>query len=159
MFHCRRIILPRELSKIQHLVLIWKWNQIICRRIRCPIRISIDLGLYPKLISHYFSYLIGPIGIGILPMWGLRFRHLLISFHMPLRRTISMEHSVGHSLLATNLLSNVHWLISRSLILKTNLHLSLLESCSLMILLSHLWEDQLSCHPLLAFIGTGPTDD
>jgi len=124
--------------------------------VRCPIRISIDLGLYPKLFSHYFSYLIGPIGIGILPIWGLMFRHLLISLHMPLRCTISREHGIGHRLLATNLLSKIHRLIGWSLILKTILHLSLLESYSLMIMLYRLWKHKLPCPPIVGIHQRGP---
>ena len=104
-----------------------------------------DLWFYCKLIPHNFCYLIGLMGIGILPMCGLRFWHLLISFHVSLRCTFSRKHNIGQSLLATNLLSKIHRLIGWSLILKTNLHLSLLESCSLMILLCHMWKDKLPC--------------
>ena len=96
-------------------------------------------------MSHNFYYLIGPIGIGILPMYRVRFWRLLISFHVPLRCTFSREHSISYSLLATDLLSKIHRLIDWSLILKTKLHLSLLESRSLMILLSHLWKDKMPC--------------
>ena len=145
MFHSRRVILPREFSEIWHLVPIWKWDQIVCRGIWCPIRISINLRFYSELISHSFDYFISPIGIGILPMWGLKFWHLLISLHVSLRCTISREHGIDHRLLATNLLSKIHRLIGWSLILKTNLHLSLLESRSLMILLCHLLKDKLPC--------------
>ena len=122
-----------------------KRDRVIRRRIQCPIRVSIDFGLYPKLILHYFSYFIGPISIGILPMCKLRFWCLLISFHVSLMCTISREHGIGHSLLTNVLLSKIHRLIYWSLILKTKLHLPLLESRSLMIPLSHLRKDELLC--------------
>ena len=150
MFHSWRIILSREFSEIWYLVPISKWNQIICKRIRCPIRISVDLQFYSKLIPHNLCFLIGPIGIGILPMCGLKFWHLLRSFHVSLRCTFSRKHNISHSMLATNLLSEIHQLIGRSLILKTDLHLSLLESRSLMILLCHMWEDKLSCPSIVS---------
>ena len=125
----------------ENLVPIWKWNQIICWRIRRLIRVSVDFGFYPKLVSHYFSNLIGPISIGILPMGWLWIWHLLMCFHVSLRCTIYMEHGVGH--LTTSLLTKIHRLVNQSLILKTRLNLSLLEPYSLMILLRHLWKDWL----------------
>ena len=139
MLHSRCIILSRKLSEVWYLVPIWKWNQVICRRIWCPIRVSIDFGFYPELVSHYFNYLIGPVGIGILPMRWLRIWHLLICFHVSLGCTICMEHGVDH--LTTNLLTEVHRLVGEPLILKPRLDLSLLKPCSLMILLMHLWKD------------------
>jgi len=150
MFHGWRVILSRELSEIWYLIPIWEWNQIICGRIGCPIRICVDLGFYPELISHNLNCLIGPIGINILPMCGLRFLYLLISFHVSLRHTFSRKHNIGHRLLATNLLSKIHRLIDWSLILKTNLYLSLLESRSLMILLHHMWKDKLPCPSIIS---------
>ena len=64
MLHSRRIILPGKFGKVWYLVPMWKRDQIIRGRIRCPIRISVDFGFYPKLFPHYFSNLIGPIRIG-----------------------------------------------------------------------------------------------
>jgi len=143
MLHGWRVILSRKFGEIWHLVPIWERNYVICRRIQCLIRICVDFGFYPKLISHHLSYLIVPIGIGILPMSGLWIWHLLINFHVSLWCTISRKHSVSHCLLTTNLLSKIHWLINQPLILKPRLHWSLLKSHSLMILLKHLWKDKL----------------
>ena len=151
MFHSWRVILSREFSQIWYLActnLEVESNHM--QGIRCPIRISVDLRFYPKLISHNFCYLIGRIGIGILPMCGMMFWHLLIRFHMSLLYTVSKKHNIGHGLLATNLLSKIHRLIGWSLILKTDLHLSLLESHSLMILLCRMWKDKLSCPSIVS---------
>jgi len=121
----------------------------ICRRIRCPIRVSVDFGFNPKLVSHHLSYLIGPISIGILPMNWLWIWHLLISFHVSLWCTISREHWISHCLLTTNLLTKIHRLVDQPLILKSRLHWSLLKSHSLMILLRHLWKDKLPCPSII----------
>ena len=86
--HGRRVILSTKLSKIRYLVPMWKRDQIIRGRIRCPIRVSVNFGFYPELVSHHFSNLIGPISIGILPMRWLRIRYLLVSFHVSVWRTI-----------------------------------------------------------------------
>ena len=140
-----RVILSKEFGEIRHLVPIWERNQIIRRRIWRPIGVSIDLRFYSELVCDDLRYLIDPIGIDILPMCGLRVWHLLISFHVPLRCTISREHSISHHLLATHLLSNIHWLVDQPLILKSRLHWSLLKSHSLMILPRHLWINKLPC--------------
>jgi len=116
---------------------------------RCPIRVSVDIGFYPKLISHHLSYFISPISIGILPMGGFWIWHLLISFHVSLWCTISREHGIGHRLLTTNLLTKIHRLVDQPLILKSRLHWSLVKSHFLMILLGHLWEDILPCPSII----------
>ena len=139
----------------------WKWDQIICGRIRCPVRVSVDFGFYPKTVSHYFSNLIGPISIGILPMGWLRIRHLLVSFHVSVRRTICMKYWVNHlapnlrttkllptnllsaNLLSVDLLSKIHWLARHPLIREPGIDLSLLEPCSLMTRLGRLRKDLL----------------
>jgi len=110
------------------------------------------------LIPHYFSNLIGPISIGILP---LRIWRLLVSFHVSVRRMICIEHWINNlspnlrttELLSTNLLSAdllasqtltselltsdllavIHRLIDWPLGLKPRIDLALLEPCSLMI--------------------------
>jgi len=104
---------------------------------------KVDFGFYPKLIPHYFSYLIGPISIGILPMRRLWIWRLLINLDMSLRRTIWMEHGVDS--LTTKLLTKIHWLVDHPLILEPRLDLALLKPYSLMILLRHLWKDLLPC--------------
>jgi len=135
---------PEKLGEIWHLVPIRKWNHVIRRRIRCPIRVSVDFGFYPKLVSHHLNYLIGPISIGILPMGWLWIWHLLISFHVSLWCAIYMEHWISHRLLTTNLVSKIRWLVDQPLILKSGLHRSLLKRHSLIILVRHLWKDKLS---------------
>ena len=77
-------------------------------------------------------------------MYWLNFWHLLIRFHMSLGYMISSKHHISHSLRTTDLLSKIHRLTCRCLILKTDLHMTLLDSCSLMIMLCCMWEDQLS---------------
>ena len=129
----------------------WKRDQIICGRIRCPIRVGVDFGFYPKLVSHHFSNLIGPISIGILPMRRLRIRHLLVSFHVSMRCTICMKHWINHlapilrttKLLPSNLLPEIHWLVGDPQILEPGIDLPLVEPCSLMIRLGRLRKDLL----------------
>ena len=87
-------------------------------------------------------------------MRRLRIWHLLVSFHVSVRCAICMEHWVNHlathllttkllpaNLLSADLLSKIHWLVGWSLIMEPRVDLALLEPCSLMILLGHLWEN------------------
>ena len=150
------MILSRKFSEIWYLIHIWKWNQIVCRRIRCPIRVGVDFGFYPKLVSYYFSNLIGPISIDILPMGWLWIWHLLIHFHVSLRHTICMEHGVD--CLTTKLLSKIHRLVRQPLILEPGVDLALLKPYSLMILLGICGKTCCPVHPPLAFIGIDPAD-
>jgi len=111
--------------------------------------VSVDFGFYPKLVSYNFSYLIGTISIGILPMNWLWIWHLLISFYMSLWCTIFREHWISHCLLTTHLLTKIHRLFDQPLILKSRLHRSLLKSHSQMILLRHLRKDKLPCPSII----------
>jgi hypothetical protein len=77
---------------------------------------------------------------------------------MSLGYTISSKHHIGHGLRATDLLSKIHWLNRRCLILKADLHMTLLDSCNLMILLRVCGKTNCPVQPLLAFIGTRPID-
>ena len=126
------------------------------QEVQHPIRVSVDFWFYPKLVSHYFSNLIGPIRIGILPMGWLWIWHLLVSLHVSVWCMICMEHWVDYmasylwttkllpaNLLSTDLLPEIHWLIRESQILESEIDLSLLEPCSLVTLLGHLWKDLL----------------
>ena len=104
-------------------------------------------------------------------MRRLRIRHLLVSLHVSVWRTICMEHWVNHlatHLLTTNLLcadllsadllasqmltsklltsallAVIHRLIDCPLVLKPRIDLALLEPCSLMIRLGRLRKDLL----------------
>jgi hypothetical protein len=148
MLHRRRIVFYGKLSKIRHLVPIWMRNQIIWRRIWCPIRIRVknpapctnlkeelNHKFYPKLISHDLCYLIGPISVSILPVYWLNLYHLLICFHVSLWHMIPNKRHICHCLWSTDLLNKIHRLSCRCLILKASLHVTLLNSCNLMILL------------------------
>jgi len=46
-------------------------------------------------------------------------------------------------LLPADLLPKIHWLVGQPLILEPGVDLALLEPCSLMMLLGHLWKDLL----------------
>ena len=135
----------------------WKRDQVVCRRIRRPLRVSIDFGFYPKLFPHYFSNLIGPICIGILPTRRLRIWHLVANLHVSVWDVTCMEHCIGHlssnlrttkllsaDWLSSELLSKIHWLVGNPLTLEPGIDLPLLEPCSLVTLLGRLWKGLLS---------------
>ena len=125
-------------------------------------RVSVDFGFYPKLLPHYFSDLISPIRIGILPMGRLRFWCLVANLHVSVRDVIGTEYRIDHlpsnlrttkllstdllpsELLSPELLSEIYWLVGNPLTLEPRIDLSLLEPCSLVTLLGRLWKDLLS---------------
>ena len=94
-------------------------------------------------------------------MHWLNFWHLLICFHVSLGYTIFSKNHISHGLGATDLLSEIHRLNCRCVILKDDLHMTLLDSCNLMILLRRVWKDQLSCcgginpYTLMTRVGLG----